>query len=118
MLRHVIAPLALLAFTACADIAAPPPPPLAAVSTAPRLAPEDLVRVIVFDEPRLSGEYRVSRAGTLTLPLIGTITAGNRTPYEVERAIESSMREAALHREPVAAVQLLGPRGAFQTALR
>ena len=118
MHRILALPLMLLATVGCGDVAAPPPAPLALVSTAPRLAAEDRVRVIAFDEPRLSGEYRVSRRGLLELPVVGAVAAADRTPYEVERVIEAELRRATPGREALVAVELLGARGAFRTALR
>src|SRR5215218_8543564 len=58
-----------------------------------RLGPEDQVRVTVFNDPRLTGEFRVSDAGTIALPLVGTIQAAGRTTGEVERAIEAEMKQ-------------------------
>ena len=47
-----------------------------------RLGPEDQLRVTVFNDPRLTGDFRVSDAGTIALPLIGTVRAAGRTTEE------------------------------------
>jgi polysaccharide biosynthesis/export protein len=78
-----------------------------------RLGPEDQVRVTVFNDPRLTGEFRISDAGTIALPLVGTIRAAGRTTAEVERAVEQEMRNKNLFRDPSAAVQVITYRPVF-----
>ena len=89
------------------------PPLPEATQSAYRLGPEDVVRVTVFNDPRLTGEFRVSDAGTIALPLVGTIQAAGRTTTEVERAVEQEMRQKNLFRDPSAAVQVLTYRPVF-----
>jgi polysaccharide export outer membrane protein len=67
----------------------PTPAPLAEpfASTQPRAAaperyvigPQDQLKVTVFDEPDLSGSYRVDDGGAITFPLLGRIMAGGQT---------------------------------------
>ncbi|MCZ8149550.1 MAG: polysaccharide biosynthesis/export family protein [Roseomonas sp.] len=45
-----------------------------------RLGPEDEVRVTVFNDPRLTGKFRVTDAGMLALPLVGSVAATARIP--------------------------------------
>jgi polysaccharide export outer membrane protein len=78
-----------------------------------RLGPEDQVRVTVFNDPRLTGEFRVTDAGTLALPLVGSIPAAGRTTTEVERAIEREMAQRNLFRDPSVAVQVVTYRPVF-----
>lgn len=78
-----------------------------------RLGAEDVVRVTVFNDPRLTGEFRVSDAGTIALPLVGTVRASGRTTTEVERAVEQEMRQKNLFRDPSAAVQVVTYRPVF-----
>ena len=85
----------------------------ASTQSAYRLGPEDQVRVTVFNDPRLTGEFRVSDAGTIALPLVGTIRAAGRTTSEVERAVEQEMRNKNLFRDPSAAVQVITYRPVF-----
>src|SRR5215211_7937161 len=89
------------------------PPLPQATQSAYRLGPEDQVRVTVFNDPRLTGEFRVSDAGTIALPLVGTIQAAGRTTAEVERAVEQEMRSKNLFRDPSAAVQVVSYRPVF-----
>lgn len=113
MARRLAVILPLLAFGACANPGGDLPPLPEATVSAYRLGPEDQVRVTVFNDPRLTGEFRVTDAGTINLPLVGSVRAGGRTTSEVETAIETAMRERQLFRDPDAAVQVLTYRPVF-----
>lgn len=56
-----------------------------------RLGPGDKVRVQVFNEPDLSGEFDLDGTGALSLPLIGTLTAGGLRVAELEAAITKAL---------------------------
>lgn len=53
-----------------------------------RLGPGDKVKVTVFNEPTLSGEFSVSSEGKLSLPLVGDIHAAGLLVSEVARQNE------------------------------
>ena len=57
-----------------------------------RLGPGDQVRLVVFGEAELSGEFVVSGAGVISVPLIGDVPAQGRTVAEVQRAVEEALR--------------------------
>ncbi|GGG25420.1 sugar ABC transporter substrate-binding protein [Caldovatus sediminis] len=71
-----------------------------------RLGPNDEVRVTVFNDPRLTGEFRVTDAGAIALPLVGTVPAQGRSTRDVERAIEREMQRKGLFRDPSVAVEV------------
>lgn len=52
-----------------------------------RLGPGDRVRITVFGQDDLSGQYLVDGTGLLSFPLIGQILAGGLTAAELESAI-------------------------------
>jgi polysaccharide biosynthesis/export protein len=101
------------ALAACVSPGANLAPLPETTQSAYRLGPEDQVRVTVFNDPRLTGEFRISDAGTIALPLVGTIHAAGRTTTEVERAVEQEMRQKNLFRDPSAAVQVVNYRPVF-----
>jgi polysaccharide export outer membrane protein len=112
--RRLALLLPIAALAACTDPGAGLPVlPEAERSGAYRLGPEDQVRVTVFNDPRLTGEFRVTDAGTIALPLVGSVQASGRTTTEVERSIERSMAEKNLFRDPSVAVQVLTYRPVF-----
>ena len=56
-----------------------------AATTSPALHPGEKIRVIVFGEDRLSGEYEIDPAGFVSLPLAGTIKAAGLSKQQLER---------------------------------
>ncbi len=68
-----------------------------------RLGSGDRLRVIVFGEDALSGEYTVDGSGAVSLPLIGEVRAGGLTLREFQRAAESSLSEGYLNDPRVSA---------------
>ncbi len=111
--RRLFCLLLLTAVAACSTPGANLPPLPDASQTAYRIGPEDQLRVTVFNDPRLTGDFRVSDAGTIALPLIGTVRAAGLTTPEVERAVEKVMRDKSLFRDPSAAVQVTTYRPVF-----
>lgn len=57
-----------------------------------RIGPRDELIVEVFGAPELRREGEVDAAGNLSLPLVGTVVAGGRTPTEVAAAIATQLR--------------------------
>ncbi len=60
------------------------------------LAPNDLVDVKVFQEDDLESKVRISRNGTVTLPLIGEVKIGGRTPQEAARTVREALAKGYL----------------------
>jgi polysaccharide export outer membrane protein len=58
-----------------------------------RLGAGDKIRVSVFGEPNLTGEYQVDGGGTVTLPLIGRVKAAGLTSDELKKGLERNYRE-------------------------
>jgi protein involved in polysaccharide export with SLBB domain len=71
-----------------------------------RFGTADRVRIIVFNEPTLSGEFNVNSDGNLSLPLIGNVKASGRTPNEVISDVQSKLADGYL-REPRVSLDVL-----------
>jgi polysaccharide export outer membrane protein len=71
-----------------------------------RLGVADRVRVIVYNEPTLSGEFSVNANGSVALPLIGDVPAINRTPRELSADITSKLSADYL-RNPQVSIDVL-----------
>ena len=56
-----------------------------------RLGPNDRVRITVFGQPTLTGEYTLDGNGVLAFPLIGNVPAGGSTAAELQRAIAAKL---------------------------
>jgi len=74
-----------------------------------RLGADDELRVTVFGEDDLSGDYTVSGNGVVALPLIGDVSALGVTVSEFEDAVEHALRQGYLN-VPRVSVQVLNYR--------
>ena len=72
-----------------------------------RLGPGDLVRITVFRQAELSGQFRLDGDGNLALPLVGEIDAGRLTTRALEQAIAARLREGDYLRNPQVSVQVV-----------
>jgi len=70
-----------------------------------RIGPEDLLEVTVFEVPELSRTVRVSAAGQISLPLIGTVKVGGLSPMELEDVLKEMLRKTYV-RDPQVSVFL------------
>jgi protein involved in polysaccharide export with SLBB domain len=57
-----------------------------------RLAAQDAVQILVFQEEDLSGMHRVSEQGKVCLPLAGEVAVAGLTCQEAARSIENALR--------------------------
>lgn len=92
----------MMALTACAGQG---PVPMAQADVQPvgqnfaeayRLGAGDELRVIVFGEPDLSGEFEIDGSGAFSMPLIGQLDAFQLTVVELEKAIAAKLTEGYL----------------------
>jgi polysaccharide export outer membrane protein len=56
-----------------------------------RLAPNDVVEIKVFQENDLDSTLRVSKDGTITFPLIGSVNLGGKTPQDAALTIKAAL---------------------------
>jgi polysaccharide biosynthesis/export protein len=77
-----------------------------------RLGVGDKVRVIVFNEETLSGEFAVSAAGTFSFPLIGQVTAFNKTTTEVIQDMQAKLADGYL-KDPKVSMEVITYRPYF-----
>lgn len=119
-----------LALAGSASLAQQPAQPLASATTAPgsvsagpegaaaarpmaigagsdyTLGPGDKIRVIVYGETALSGEFFVSGAGKVSFPLIGDVPAASLTVQAFQQGLENGLRQGYL-KEPRVSVEVL-----------
>ncbi len=65
-----------------------------------RLGAEDKVKVTVFGEADLSGEFVIDSSGVLSAPYIGQIPVKGMTLREFENAYAAKLRDAEIMRDP------------------
>jgi polysaccharide biosynthesis/export protein len=71
-----------------------------------RLGAGDRVRVTVFNEPSLTGEYNIAPGGALAFPLIGVVAAGGRTIDAVQQDLAGRLGEGYVN-DPRVSVEVL-----------
>ena len=76
-----------------------------AASTSPNLQPGEKIKVTVFGEDRLSGEYEIDPGGYVSLPLAGTVKAAGLSKREFELALTKKFQGEYL-RDPKVTVEV------------
>ena len=69
----------------------------------------DKVRVTVYEEKELSGEFEVTGEGDISMPLIGSVYALNKSARQLERDIEEVLKEGYL-KSPRVSIEVMNYR--------
>jgi polysaccharide biosynthesis/export protein len=115
-LRVVASLLLASILAACSGLGTEMAPPGTAASYAAtdstaelRLAAGDKLRVTVFGEDKLSGEYQIDNAGFVSLPLAGTVQAVDLTKPQLEQSLTNKLKGEYL-RNPKITVDVINFR--------
>lgn len=76
-----------------------------------RLAEGDAIRVVVFQNPDLTVETRVSESGAISYPLIGTVQVGGLTIEAAASRIAKGLKDGGFVLQPQVNIVLLQIRG-------
>jgi len=76
-----------------------------------RLGQGDAIRIVVFQNPDLTLDTRVTESGTITYPLIGTVAIGGLTIEAAEKRIASGLRDGGFVQKPQVNIVLMQVRG-------
>lgn len=76
-----------------------------------RLGAGDLLRISVYQNPDLSLEARISEAGVISYPLLGSVKLGQSTASEAERLIADGLRNGNFVKKPQVSVLVMQVRG-------
>jgi len=76
-----------------------------------QLGDGDSIRVLVFQNPELTVETRVTERGTITYPLIGNVAIGGMTIPGAEQAIAKALSDGGFIQRPQVNIVLLQNRG-------
>lgn len=71
----------------------------------------DVVRIVVYQNPDLTLEARVSEAGTISYPLIGATKIGGLTVGQAERRIADALRSGNYVKQPQVTILVTNVRG-------
>jgi polysaccharide export outer membrane protein len=80
-----------------------------AATSTPQLQAGEKIRITVFNEASLSGDYEIDQSGFISLPLAGTFKAAGLTQPELEQELAKKFRSQYL-RNPRVTVTLLSLR--------
>jgi protein involved in polysaccharide export with SLBB domain len=110
---------ALILATACGSVTMAQTPaapmtsaPMAAASTPAvadkdyKLGVADKIRILVFNEPTLSGEFQVNANGSVAVPLVGDVPAVGRTTSDLNSDITAKLSDGYL-RDPKVSIDVL-----------
>ncbi len=75
-----------------------------------KLGPGDKLRVTVFGEENLSGEFTVSNNGGVMLPLVGEVRAGGITPVLFQTAVQEKLAQSGMVRSPRVSIDVIDYR--------
>ena len=75
-----------------------------AQTTSATIAPGDVLKISVYGNPDLATVTRVMPNGTITFPLIGQVTVGNRTPAQAETSIADRLNRGGYVRNAAVSV--------------
>jgi len=96
--------LLLLVAVACISVgvsirASAQTPQAAASADSYVLGPNDRIRLKVYGEPDITGEYEINSAGQVSIPLAGHIRAAGSTTRQLEKSIASALAKGIV-RDP------------------
>jgi polysaccharide export outer membrane protein len=110
LLAGVVLGGAVLLGVAPAAMAQAAAAPAAAPAAEYRIGPGDVVRVVVYQNPDLQLETRVTDAGLVSYPLLGSLRVAGLTINDLERLIADGLRNGNFVRQPQVTVALLQVR--------
>ena len=80
----------------------PPPQAIANRSSDYVVGAQDTLKITVFDEPTMSGSYRVDTDGSFQYPMLGRVSVGGMRVREVEQMIKTKLEDGYIKRAQVA----------------
>ena len=85
--------------------------PAAVAAAQYRLALGDNIRITVFQSPDLSLETRITEAGVISYPLLGSVNLAGLTVAEAEQRIATGLRTGNFVRNPQVSISVVQARG-------
>lgn len=76
-----------------------------------KLGQGDAIRIVVFQNPDLTLDSRVSESGTITYPLIGTVDIGGLSIEAAEKRIAKGLKDGGFVQKPQVNIVLMQVRG-------
>ena len=77
------------------------------------VAAGDNLKITVFDEPSLTGEFQIDSSGDLAMPLIEKVSVAGMNPNEVAQAIGTNLKSGGYVLDPKVSVEVLAYRPVY-----
>ncbi len=81
-----------------------------APDNSPKLNAGETLRVSVFNDPDMSGEYEIDNRGVITMPLLGDVQAAGLTQNALQNAIENKLAVNGILVDPNVSIEIIGLR--------
>jgi polysaccharide export outer membrane protein len=65
------------------------------------VGPQDVLKVLVFDEPTMSGTYRVDADGSFQYPMLGRVAASGLKPRDIAQFLKMKLEDGYINRAQV-----------------
>jgi protein involved in polysaccharide export with SLBB domain len=88
-------------------------PPVAANGVATRMQSGDQLKIVVYGEDTLSGQYEIGPSGTISMPLIGQVTAAGLTKTDLEGVLTAAYQNGKFLQEPKITVLVVAYRPVY-----
>lgn len=98
----------------------PTPPPAGGApvdSNSYKVGPSDVLAIRVWNEPEFSGPVAVQQNGNVTLPLIGDLPVGGKTPVEIQNIIAKALEKYVVKPLVTVTVQEVGSKKYYMDGL-
>ena len=82
-----------------------------------KIGPTDILLIRVWNEPEFSGPVAVHQDGKFTIPLVGDLEAGEKTPNEVQDIVAQALRKYVNKPLVTVTVQDVGSKKYFMDGL-
>jgi polysaccharide biosynthesis/export protein len=94
----------VLALAVTASAQALSAPSSAPISSGPDyvVGPQDVLKIIIFDEPTMSGTYRVDADGTFQYPMLGRVAAAGMRLRDIAQTLKTKLEDGYIRRAQVA----------------
>jgi polysaccharide export outer membrane protein len=109
--RNLVRAFAIIAGASALGACATAPAHEAAQAFEYRLGPADQVRITVYNEAELTGQFVVGAEGVISYPLVGSIQAGGLTVAEFTEALRTAL--GVYMRQPNVSVEVTNYRPFF-----
>lgn len=107
--KAMLVAFGLIALSACSGISMPDeaaPAKLSNPTEGYLIEPGNRVRITVFNEVNLSGDYTLDPGGNISMPLLGNLQASGLTSKQLANRIADLLKKGNLYQDPQVAAEV------------